>query len=165
MRSPPSESVPTGVSPDHALTNGVLSSKSQWVSYRTIRGNEQGTERPTFSVAITIEVPTGGSFLFILAPSHAIGDLMARSLIAALLSGYLAWWLMIPIARQPPRGAAATTPQAAGQGEGAKVVPFGGAFKSSEACEARRQALLKDPVVGRQMAKGWCVFSTAPGMQ
>jgi hypothetical protein len=89
---------------------------------------------------------------------------MAKSLMAALWSGCLVWWLMIPVGQQPTRSAAATTPQVAGQSERVKVVPFGGAFKSSEACEARRQALLKDPVVGHQMAKGWCVSSTAPAM-
>jgi hypothetical protein len=90
---------------------------------------------------------------------------MARSLLAALFSGCFIWWLMIPVAQQTPRSAAATTPETGGQGRAAKIVPFGGAFKSSEACEARRQALLKDPVIGRQMAKGWCVSSTVPGMQ
>jgi hypothetical protein len=71
---------------------------------------------------------------------------------------------MIPVAQQPTRSTAATIPQVAGQAERARVVPFGVAFKSSAACEARRQALLKDPVVGHQMAKGWCVSSTAPAM-
>jgi hypothetical protein len=90
---------------------------------------------------------------------------MAKSLLSALSSACLAWWLMIPIAQQPTRSAAATAPQGTGLDGSAKVVPFGGAFKSSEACEARRQTLLKDPVVGRQMAKGWCVSSNEPSTQ
>jgi hypothetical protein len=103
-------------------------------------------------------------FRFILPLSHAINGVMVKSLLAALFSSCLAWWLMIPVAQQPQHSMPATTPQVADQ-NGTKVVPFGGAFKSSEACEARRQALLKDPVVGRQMAKGWCVSSSAPSTQ
>jgi hypothetical protein len=87
MRSQHSELVRTGVSPDHALTNGVLnSSKSQLIPYRTGRGNEHTAERTTFSAAMIIDVPTKAVRLwFILPPSHAIDGLMTKSLIAVAI--------------------------------------------------------------------------------
>jgi hypothetical protein len=82
---------------------------------------------------------------------------MHRPLLAALLSGCLAWWLMIPALPPPSRSLASmASADAAAKDQSAKLVPFGEAFKSKKDCEAQRISLLSDPVIGSQMVHGRC---------
>ena len=74
-------------------------------------------------------------------------------------SGLLAWYLMVPPATSHDEANSFASPSdaQANQSDMSKWTRFGNELKSQPDCEAERNGLLNDPVVGRQMKHARCV--------
>lgn len=79
-------------------------------------------------------------------------------------SGLLAWYLMVPAAASHDDANSFASPAdaQADQNDTSKWTRFGNELQSKADCEAERNGLLNDPVVGRQMKHARCLRDDPP---